>query len=44
VHAPCTAPAEVLAQAGLRLGRDYPRPIVDLAEGRSRALAAFRSL
>lgn len=44
VHAPWTAPPEVLAAAGVRLGETYPLPIVDLAEGRSRALAAFRSL
>ena len=44
VHAPWTAPADVLAAAGVTLGETYPRPIVDLAEGRNRALAAFRSL
>ncbi|HYZ63668.1 MAG TPA: deoxyribodipyrimidine photo-lyase [Acetobacteraceae bacterium] len=43
VHAPWTAPAAVLEHAGLVLGRDYPRPIVDLAETRRRALAAYRS-
>ncbi len=43
VHAPWTAPPEVLAQAGVTLGRTYPRPVVDLAEGRARALEAYRS-
>jgi deoxyribodipyrimidine photo-lyase len=28
IHAPWLAPPPVLASAGLRLGRDYPRPIV----------------
>jgi deoxyribodipyrimidine photo-lyase len=44
VHAPWTAPPAELEKAGVSLGRTYPRPIVDLAEGRERALAAFRGL
>ena len=44
LHRPWEAPPGVLAAAGLRLGIDYPRPIVDLAEGRARALAAFATL
>ena len=42
VHAPWTAPAAVLEAAGVRLGRNYPAPIVDLAHGRQRALDAYR--
>ena len=42
LHAPWTAPPEVLNAAGIRLGSTYPAPIVDLAEGRTRALAAYR--
>ena len=42
LHAPWTAPDEVLRGAGIRLGHHYPRPIVDLTEGRERALAAYR--
>lgn len=38
IHAPWTAPATVLQDAGLRLGRDYPAPIVDHAEARKRYL------
>lgn len=38
VHAPWTAPANVLAEAGVRLGHDYPEPIVDHKEARSRFL------
>jgi len=41
IHAPWLAPAEVLASAGVALGRTYPRPIVDHAWARGRALAAF---
>jgi deoxyribodipyrimidine photo-lyase len=44
VHAPWTAPAEVLEKAGVKLGADYPKPIVDHDEARLRALAALRSM
>jgi len=44
IHAPWEAPATVLEQAGVALGRTYPRPIVDLAEGRARALAALNAV
>lgn len=41
LHAPWTAPTEVLGTAGVKLGRDYPLPIVDHAWARARALAAL---
>lgn len=44
LHAPWAAPAAVLAEAGVRLGRTYPRPIVDHAAARARALDALKSL
>lgn len=44
VHAPWTAPAEVLEHAKVRLGENYPRPIVDHATARAEALAAFKAL
>jgi len=44
LHSPWEAPADVLRRAGVRLGVDYPQPVVDLAESRHRALDAFRSL
>jgi deoxyribodipyrimidine photo-lyase len=44
LHKPWEASAEVLAKAGVRLGRDYPRPVVSLADGRARALAAFERI
>lgn len=44
IHCPWEAPEDVLAEAAVRLGRDYPRPIVDHAEARAAALAAFKTL
>jgi deoxyribodipyrimidine photo-lyase len=44
LHCPWEAPDAVLRVAGVRLGIDYPTPIVDLVEGRDRALAAYRSI
>jgi deoxyribodipyrimidine photo-lyase len=41
IHAPWEAPEEVRTTAGLRIGRDYPAPIVDHAFARHRALAAY---
>jgi deoxyribodipyrimidine photo-lyase len=41
---PWEAPEQELAQAGVRLGRDYPEPIVDHAEARKRALAAYEQV
>jgi deoxyribodipyrimidine photo-lyase len=38
IHAPWTAPAEVLKKADVRLGRDYPKPIVEHASARRRFL------
>jgi len=44
VHRPYEAPAAVLGSAGVTLGQDYPAPIIDLAAGRARALAAFAAI
>lgn len=44
IHAPWTAPAEVLRDAGVKLGDSYPRPIVDHAMARDRALAALKEV
>jgi len=41
LHAPWTASPEELRTAGLTLGRDYPRPLVDHAAARDRALLAY---
>lgn len=44
LHNPWQAPTEMLEQAGIRLGIDYPVPIVDLKQSRAEALAAFSAL
>lgn len=44
IHTPWEAPDEILAAAGVVLGETYPRPIVDLREGRDRALAAYAAV
>jgi len=44
IHRPHEAPEIVLRGAGIRLGVDYPAPIVDLAAGRAAALAAFAAI
>lgn len=41
LHAPWTAPPEVLRDARVRLGAEYPRPIVDHDIARKRALEAL---
>jgi deoxyribodipyrimidine photo-lyase len=41
LHRPWEAPELVLRGAGVALGQNYPRPVIDHAEGRRRALAAF---
>lgn len=42
LHHPWDAPANVLAYAGVTLGKTYPAPIVDHAAARGRALEAFK--
>ena len=44
VHRPGEAPAEVLAAAGVALGRTYPFPMVEHAMARQRALAALAQM
>jgi deoxyribodipyrimidine photo-lyase len=41
IHAPWLVPPAVLESQGVRLGRDYPAPIVDHEEARKRTLARF---
>ena len=41
IHAPWEAPRETLNASGIELGETYPTPIVDHAESRVAALAAF---
>ncbi len=44
VHRPWAAPPEVLVKAGVRLGTDYPHPIVDHDLARRRALQALAQM
>lgn len=41
---PWEAPESVLKEAGVELGKTYPKPIVDLKKSREEALEAFKSL
>lgn len=42
IHQPWRMPAEVQAEAGCVIDRDYPAPVVDHAQARLRALEAYR--
>ena len=44
IHCPWEMTVDKQAKYNFVLGRDYPRPIVDLSDTRKRALAAFRSI
>lgn len=44
IHAPWEAPPALLADCGVGLGRNYPRPLVDHATARAEALAAFQAM
>ena len=43
-YSPWEAPKEVLTEANIVLGKDYPKPIVELKASREKALEAFKSL
>lgn len=38
------APDKVLTEAGVKVGENYPKPIVKLRDSRERALEAFSGL
>jgi deoxyribodipyrimidine photo-lyase len=44
LHNPWDAPSHVLEDAGVSLGKNYPKPIVNLKASRERALDAFKQL
>lgn len=44
IHKPWEASSEVLSAWNVKLGKDYPAPIVDLRETRDRALDAYNAI
>lgn len=44
IHSPWTANLDTLAETKIMLGTTYPRPIVDHADSRQEALAAYESI
>lgn len=44
IHAPWKADADVLKAAGITLGKDYPKPIVDHDEARKAALEGYKKV
>ncbi len=44
LHAPWVAPPNVLSAANITLGKTYPKPIVDHADARKAALAAYEKV
>lgn len=44
IHAPWKAPESVLEEAGIKMGKSYPMPIVDHGMARDRALAIYKKL
>lgn len=44
IHRPWAAPQDELSDAGVTLGKNYPKPIVDHDDARRRSLAAFRTI
>ncbi len=44
IHAPWEAPAAELTRAGVRLGENYPKPLVDRRAAQRRALAAYQRM
>lgn len=41
IHAPWLCPADLLKAAGVKIGKDYPEPMVDHAEARKRTLLRY---
>lgn len=44
IHRPWEAPGAVLDAAGVTVGTEYPHPLIDHAEARERALAAYAAI
>lgn len=44
IHAPWDAPDDVLEKAGVKLGENYPKPLIDHGAARDRAMEAYQSV
>lgn len=44
LHAPWETPQRILDEAGIVIGKTYPKPALDLPASRERALAAYKAL
>lgn len=44
IHEPWKAPSKVLEKAGIKLGENYPKPIVDHTKAREKALKIFKEI
>ena len=44
LYKPWEAPTEILEKSGIKLGENYPHPIVKIDESRDLALKAFKAL
>ncbi|MEX2470473.1 MAG: deoxyribodipyrimidine photo-lyase [Pseudohongiellaceae bacterium] len=44
IHEPSKVPAGVLSEAGVVLGKNYPKPVVSLSQTRERALEAYQRI
>ncbi|MGA8164491.1 MAG: deoxyribodipyrimidine photo-lyase [Waddliaceae bacterium] len=44
IHTPWEAPASLLADAGIVLGKDYPLPMVDHGQARRKALKGYQNI
>ena len=44
IHKPWEAPPETLSGSGVKVGENYPHPIVDLKQSRDHALSEFKKL
>ncbi len=42
IHVPWEAPEEILEKAKIKIGKDYPEPMVDHKQARDKALAAYK--
>jgi deoxyribodipyrimidine photo-lyase len=44
IHAPWQAPDDVLKEAGVSLGKTYPKPLIEHEDARDRAMEAYKTI